>query len=406
MNRVPLLAVEEARQRILSGAELTAIEPVDLLSADGRVLAERLVAQRTQPPFDVSAMDGFAVRTADVATLLASLRLIGEAAAGHRYDGSVGEGEAVRIFTGAPVPPGADAIVIQENTEFDDTTVRIVAGTPEAGHIRPTGFDFTEGQTFFQPAHRLNARDITLAAALGHARLPVRRKPTVALIATGDELVLPGEPTGPDQIVCSNPFGIAAMIQRAGGQPNFIGIARDDRADLTAKVESAKGADILTFIGGASVGDHDLVGPVLESLGMRLDFWRIGMRPGKPLMHGRLGDHHVLGLPGNPVSSMITTRIFLVPLVQAMLGLTEEIAADASREAHLGIDLGANGPREHYMRAVSAARPDGTLAVTPVRSQDSSLLAPLSQADTLIVRPPNDPAKSAGDLVRILPLDF
>jgi molybdopterin molybdotransferase len=406
MTRVPLLAVEDARRRILAGAQLTATEPVDLLSADGRVLAEPLTAQRTQPPFDVSAMDGFAVRHADIADLPATLRLIGESAAGHRYDGAVNEGEAVRIFTGAPVPQGADAIVIQENTEFDADTVRILEGTPERGHIRITGFDFTAGQTFFAPAHRLNARDITLAAALGHARLNVRRKPTIALIATGDELVLPGEPTGPDQIICSNPFGLAAMVHRAGGQPKFIGIARDDRADLAAKVESAKGADILTFIGGASVGDHDLVGPVLEDLGMRLDFWRVGMRPGKPLMYGRLGDHHILGLPGNPVSSMITTRIFLVPLIQAMLGLTDEIAADAGREAHLTIDLAPNGPREHYMRAISEVAHDGTLTVTPVRSQDSSLLTPLSEADLLIVRPANDPAKASGDKVKILPLDF
>jgi len=406
MPTAPLLSVADARARILAEAEPTAPESVDLIEADGRVLAAPLTAARTQPPFDASAMDGFAVRSADIATLPATLRLIGESAAGHGFRGRVATGEAVRIFTGAPVPAGANAIVIQENTTFDATTVRILEGTPEAGHIRPTGFDFRQGQSFFAPGHQLNSRDITLAAALGHATLPVHRRPSVAIVATGDELVLPGEPTGPDQIVCSNPFGVAAMVRRAGGAPTFLGIARDDRTHLAATVDLGRDADILVFIGGASVGDHDLVGPVLGDLGMKLDFWRIGMRPGKPLMYGRLRHHHVLGLPGNPVSSMITTRIFLVPLIQAMLGRNDVVAADARREAHLTVDLGRNGPREHYMRAISETRPDGTVTVTPVRSQDSSLLTPLSEADTLIVRPADDPPRAPGKAVHILPLDF
>ena len=406
MPNAPLLSVADALARILAGADPMETEAVGLLDADGRVLAGPWTARRTQPPFDVSAMDGFAIRAADAATLPAELRIIGEAAAGHGFRGAVAPGEAVRIFTGAPVPEGADAIVIQENTEFDGVTVRIAEGTPEAGHIRPTGFDFREGQSFFAAGHLLNSRDITLAAALGHASLDVHRRPRVAIVATGDELVLPGEPTGPDQIVCSNPYGVAAMVRRAGGDPVFLGIARDDRAHLAETVARGRDADVLVFIGGASVGDHDLVGPVLQDLGMALDFWRIGMRPGKPLMYGRLAHHHVLGLPGNPVSSMITTRIFLVPLLQALLGRKGIGAADAGRQAHLAVDLGPNGPREHYMRAVSRTGPDGTLTVTPVRSQDSSLLSLLAEADMLVVRPPNDPPRKTGDTVTVLPLDF
>lgn len=401
---IPLLAVPDARARILAEAEPTKSEPVALWDADDRVLAEPLAALRTQPPFDVSAMDGFAVRLTDVSALPATLTVIGEAAAGHGFQGEVGTGQAVRIFTGAPVPAGADAIVIQENTKHDGTTVRVIEGTPEAGHIRPSGFDFQDGQQLLSAPRRLNARDITLAAAMGHAELPVRKRPRVALLATGDELVLPGEPTGPDQIVCSNPFGIASIVRNAGGEPVFLGIAKDDRADLTAKLESAADCDITVAIGGASVGDHDLVGPVLQDLGMRLDFWRIGMRPGKPLMYGRLAQRHILGLPGNPVSSMICARIFLVPLIHALLGL--DTSADVPRDVRAGTAMTANGPREHYMRAVLTSTADGQASVTPVRSQDSSLLSPLAEANALIVRPPHDPAKEAGDTVRVLPLDF
>lgn len=400
----PLLTVAEARAAILAQAAPTAIRPIPLWDADDRILAEPLAATRTQPPFDVSAMDGFAVRTGDVADLPATLKLIGEAAAGHRFDGSVEPGEAVRIFTGAPVPSGADAIVIQENTEHDATQVIVKEGAPEAGHIRPRGFDFADGQSLLTAPRRLNARDITLAAAMGHATLPVRQRPRVALLATGDELVLPGEPTGPDQIVCSNPYGIASIVRRAGGEPIFLGIAKDDRDTLAAKLKESHDCDVTVAIGGASVGDHDLVGPVLKDLGMSLDFWRIAMRPGKPLMYGRLGARHVLGLPGNPVSSMICARIFLVPLIRALLGLAAD--TDTMHDAIAGSAMTANGPREHYMRATLVTGPEGNLVATPVRSQDSSLLSPLAEADALIVRPPNDAAISAGGPVQVLPLDF
>ena len=400
----PLLSVADARAAILDNAEPTPIEPVTLWDADDRILAKPLAATRTQPPFDLSAMDGFAVCASDVAKLPATLELIGESAAGHGFGGTLRPGQAVRIFTGAPIPQGADAIVIQENTEHDAARVTVTDGKPDPGHVRPRGFDFTEGQQLITAPRRLNARDITLAAAMGHATLPVRKRPRLALLATGDELVLPGQKTGPDQIVCSNPFGIASIVRRAGGEPVFLGIAKDDRAQLAAKLDEGRDCDVTVAIGGASVGDHDLVGPVLQELGMSLDFWRIAMRPGKPLMYGRLGARHVLGLPGNPVSSMICARIFVVPLIQALLGL--DVTADTPRDAIAGTTMAANGPREHYMRATLVHAANGTLIATPVRSQDSSLLTPLAEADTLIVRPPNDPAKAEGDAIKILPLDF
>ena len=399
-----LLSVDEARTRILADAVATETETVELLAADRRVLAEDLEALRTQPPFDVSAMDGYAVRAEDISSFPSRLRVIGEAAAGHGFHQEVGRGQAVRIFTGAPVPAGTDAIVIQEDTARDGDEVSINECVPEAGHIRARGFDFQEGQSLIPAGTVLTSRDITLAAAMGHASLNVHRKPTVGLIATGDELVLPGQPTGPDQIVCSNPFGIAAIIERVGGQAHFLGIAKDDRADLTALCERGREMDVLVTIGGASVGDHDIVAPVLQEMGMSLDFWRIAMRPGKPLMFGRLDQTFVIGLPGNPVSSLICTWIFIVPLVLRMLGRRD--TALPSMSARLSVPVTANGPREHYMRGVARTESDGTLSVSPVRSQDSSLLSPLAEADVLIVRPPLDPAREAGDHVVVTRIDF
>jgi molybdopterin molybdotransferase len=350
-------------------------------------------------------MDGYAVRAADLASLPASLRLTGEAAAGAGFTGTLGEGEAVRIFTGAPVPAGADTIVIQEDTTRSGDTVTVSAGTrPDPEHIRPRGGDFREGQALIPAGRRLTPRDIVLAAAMGHASLAVRRRPVVAILATGNELVPPGTQPGPDQILCSNTFGIAAMLRAAGAEPRLLGIARDTAESLEQHLARARGADILVTVGGASVGDHDLVGPVLKARGMALDFWKIAMRPGKPLMYGRLGDQHVLGLPGNPVSSMICSRLFAVPLVRRLLGLS----ADAERplEAVAAAPLEANGPRAHYMRATSTRGVDGRLEVTPVPNQDSSLMAPLAAADCLIVRPIRAPALPAGSRVPVLPLDF
>ena len=402
---IPGLTVEAALARIVEGvAPLAGAETVGLIAAAGRILAEPLVARLTQPPFTASAMDGYAVRAADVAKLPAMLRVTGESAAGHGFAGALGPGDAVRIFTGAPVPDGADAIVIQENTRRDGDRVEITDGTLDPEFVRPMGGDFAAGATLLAAGRRLTARDVTLAAAMGYAALPVRRKPVVAILATGDELVLPGETPSADQIVCSNTFGIAAMVAAAGATPHLLGIARDARESLDAHVDQAAGADILVTVGGASVGDHDLVAPVLEARGMALDFWKIAMRPGKPLMFGRLGAQRILGLPGNPVSSLVCTRLFLVPLVRALLGLAPE--PERTLTARTATALSANGPRAHYMRATSRPGADGGLEVAPVRSQDSSLLTPLAEADCLIVRPIRAPALDAGAMVPVLMLDF
>jgi molybdopterin molybdotransferase len=398
------LSVEDALARILDAVAPTQPELVAIDAAHRRTLAQPLAALLTQPPFDASAMDGYAVRAADVAKLPATLAVIGEAAAGHPFSGSAGAGQAVRIFTGAPLPAGTDAVVIQEDTARDGAKVTVREGRIDKGHVRHRGFDFREGETLLAAGRRIGPREVALAAAMGHGTLPVRRRPRVAILSTGDELVAPGERPGPGQIVSSNHLGVAALAEAAGAETSLLGIARDTREDLDAHFAKAQDADIIVTIGGASVGDHDLVAPVLEARGMALNFWNIAMRPGKPLMFGRLGRARVLGLPGNPVSSLICTRLFLVPLVRALLGAP---AADAGAvQARAGVSLEANGPRQHYMRATSTPGSDGLAVVTPVRSQDSSLLAPLAEADCLLVRPMHAPALSAGSLVPILPLDF
>ena len=399
-----LLSVDDALALILKDAAPTGTETVGLLEAPGRVLASPLAATLTQPPFNASAMDGYAVRAVDAARVPARLTVIGEAAAGHGFAGSVGAGQAVRIFTGAPVPPGADAIVIQEDTDRDGAVVIIKEAAQAKAHIRTRGFDFNEGQPLISPGTRLSTRHITLAAAMGHARLPVRRRPIVAILATGDELVEPGTRPGPDQIVCSNTYGIATMVEGAGGAARILPIARDTRAEIERSIASAAGADVLVTIGGASVGDHDLVAPALGARGISLDFWKIAMRPGKPLMFGRNGPQRILGLPGNPVSSLICGRVFLVPLIARLLG-----RADTTRDtirARVAVPLEANGIRQHYMRAFLETTADGHSAVRPVRSQDSSLLSPLAQAGALIVRPANAPAVATGTEIDVLPIDF
>lgn len=399
-----LLSVEEALARILEGVTPTAPEQVAIAAAQGRVLAEPVRSLLTQPPFDASAMDGYAVRKADIAKLPAMLTMIGEAAAGHPFAGRVGAGECVRIFTGAPVPPGADAIVIQEDTDRDGARVVLRDGKPEADHIRRMGIDFHVGDTVLAAGRRMGARELSLVAATGHAGVAVRRKPRVAVLSTGDELVPPGATPGPGQIVASNHLGVAAMAEAAGASAQQLGIARDTRADLDAHLAKAQGADVLVTIGGASVGDHDLVAPALGERGMALSFWKIAMRPGKPLMFGRLGGTRVLGLPGNPVSSLICARIFVVPLIRALLGQPAENGHGL--QGRLAVPLEANGPRQHYMRATTQASADGLPMVTPVRSQDSSLLSPLAEADCLLIRPAGAPAAAPGTLVEILPLDF
>lgn len=399
------LTVAEALARIVDGVTPTEAETVPLEHAAGRVLAAPVAATLTQPPFNASAMDGYAVRAGDVATLPATLEVIGESAAGHGFGKHVDVGQAVRIFTGAPVPTGADAIIIQENTTRDGDRVTVTGGTPDPNHIRPRGLDFADGATLLNTGDTLNARTMTLAAAMGHANLSVRRKPRIAIIATGDELVMPGQPVGPDSIVCSNPFGIAAMANAAGGEARFIGIAGDTKDSLRAAIQKAHSDDILITIGGASVGDHDLVAPALEAEGMALDFWRIKMRPGKPLLFGRLSAQRILGLPGNPTSSLICARIFLLPLIAALLG-RNPFAQSEGEPARLAEALPANGPRAHYMRGVirDAATSPPTVAALP--NQDSSMLTPLAEAQCLIIRESHAPQADANDKVVMLKLDF
>ena len=399
------LSVAEALERVLADVAAIPAETVPIGQAMGRILAEPIVARLTQPPFNASAMDGYAVQSADLSVLPMRLSVVGQSAAGHPFPGRLEAGQAVRIFTGAPVPEGADTVVIQENTDAADGAVIIREGKTDLGlNIRPRGGDFSESDELLKAGRRLGARELTLAAAGGHGELNVRRRPVVAILATGDELVQPGKMPATGQIVCSNPLGVAALAAQAGAETRLLGIAKDTRESLAAHIEAARDADILITIGGASVGDHDLVGPVLEELGMSLAFWKIDMRPGKPLLFGRLGAQRVMGLPGNPVSALICARVFLVPLIREMLGLPRVEAAAVT--AHLTEAVEANGPRQHYMRAILGRGEDGSHIVRPTRSQDSSLVRTLSDANALLVRPPNAPALEAGTQVPVLLLDF
>jgi molybdopterin molybdotransferase len=397
-----LLSVADALDRVTAGLVPLEGESVAVLSADGRVLAEDVKAKLTQPPFAASAMDGYAVRSADVAALPVTLRVTGRSAAGAGFSGRVSAGEAVRIFTGAPVPEGADLIVIQEDTEERPGAVTIRTATGGA-HIRPRGQDFVEGETLLTAGTRLGARELMLAAAMNHAELPVRRKPRVAILATGNEVVPPGSELAADQIASSVPAGLSALIAHHGGEAMPLGIAKDEPESIMTLARAGSAADILVTIGGASVGEHDLVAAALKAEGLELDFWKIAMRPGKPLLFGRIGKQRVLGLPGNPVSALVCAQVFLLPMLGKLLGLAER--GDREGAALLGEALPANGARQHYMRAASEWREDGRRIVTPLPSQDSSLVAALARADCLIVRTPDAPELPAGAEVRILPLD-
>ncbi len=402
-----LIPVEEALARVLaSAAAPLGWERVALEEAFGRVLADDVVALRTQPPFINSAMDGYALRAADTASPPVSLRVIGEAAAGRAFDGEVGAGEAARIFTGAPVPRGADAVVIQEEAQREGDRIALSVPATVGDNLRPAGLDFAEGELLLPAGRRLTPRDVALAAAANHVALPVRRSARVAILATGDELVAPGETLGPSQIVASNNFTVAGIVEACGGVPIDLGIAGDDLSALDAAIHEALDAeaDVFVTLGGASVGDHDLVQKALIAAGMELGFWKIAMRPGKPLMHGRLGDLIVLGLPGNPTSSTICAILFLRPLIMALHG-EPEAGADPTQVARLALDMNANGPRQDYARSALARDADGVLIATPAKAQDSSLVKVMAGADGLIIRPPHASPAKAGDPCRVIAFD-
>lgn len=396
-----LMPVADALARVLAAAEALPVETVPLDEAFGRVLASDLAALRTQPPDDLSAMDGYAVRAADVANVPATLRVIGEVAAGHPFDGEVKPGEAARIFTGGVMPVGSDTVVIQENTTSAGDTVTVQKPVAKGRNVRRKGIDFTQGAVLLRKGQRLSDRDVMLAAAMNHARLPVHRRPKVAVLATGDELVPPGSTPKPGEIVYSNGYAIIALARTAGAEVNDLGIARDKVEDIAAAVRKARasGANILVTSGGASVGEHDLVQRALETEGLDLSFWRVALRPGRPMMHGRLGAMHVLGVPGNPVSAYVCAFLFLVPLIAHLSGRRD--VERAPQAARLGCDLPANDERADYLRAVLTPGPDGPLA-TPLPAQDSSLMAPLAKASCLLIREPNAPAASSGSPCVIL----
>jgi molybdopterin molybdotransferase len=399
-----LLPVEEARDRILKGVKPLTAEPVALDKALGRVLARPVKALRDQPPFEGSAMDGYAVIAADVTETPAALTLIGTSAAGRGFRGKVSPGQCVRIFTGAPMPKGADAVVIQENVEVRGTSlISVLQPVKPEQNVRGAGLDFRRGDALLPSGQRINARDIGLAAAANAAKLMVRRRPVVAIIATGDELVLPGVKPGADQIVSSNSHAIAAMAQHLGADVINFGIVPDNLKATERAIGRAAKADILLTTGGASVGDHDYVQEALRNSGVKIDFWKIAMRPGKPFMYGRAKGQHVLGLPGNPVSALVCARLFLKPLLEALLGLppSEEL-----EEARLGAPMKANDSRQDYVRATLLVAPDGSRTVTPFARQDSSMQRTFRLADALIVRPPHAPAASQHDVVRFIRLDF
>ena len=402
-----MISVAEALARVLASApKPVGSESVTIEAALGRTFASDLRALRTQPPFANSAMDGYALRAADIAHVPARLNVIGESAAGRAFAGTVGANEAVRIFTGAPMPAGADSVLIQENAERDGDF--LIARTSEAPrrNVRDAGIDFIGGELLLPAGRCLRPRDLALAAAANHPTLAVRRRPRVAVLATGDELVRPGEALGPSQIVASNNYAIAGIVTACGGEPVDLGIASDEMDALARSFRRAQEieADVLVTLGGASVGDYDLVQRALVDAGLELGFWRIAMRPGKPLMQGRLGDMRVLGLPGNPVSAIVCATLFLAPLLRAMVG-DPAAGADVSEAALFGTDVGPNDVRQDYLRATLRREADGALLASPFTSQDSSLVKLLAQAQCLVIRPPHAPAAKRGDACRIIRLD-
>lgn len=392
-----MLTVNEALARILALMQPVGTETIPLQEAAGRVLAADAIANRTQPPFAASAMDGYAVIAADLKTG-AKLTVIGEAAAGKRFTGSLCSGQAVRIFTGAPVPEGADHILIQEDTERTENTITLKENRDQTPYIRPAGGDFVAGATLSAPK-RLTSSDIALLAAMNVPQITVRKRPIIGLIPTGNELVMPGDTPGPDQIISSNNFGLKAMLEACGGTARLLPIASDTAQSLAQVFDLARDCDLTITLGGASVGDHDLVQGTAESQGMDLAFYKVAMRPGKPLMAGMLNGQPLIGLPGNPVSSMVCGHIFIRPALDALLGLPAN--ALPRKTAELTKTLPQNGPREHYMRAIAQ---NGQ--VEAFARQDSSLLSVLQSSNALIVRDPKAPALEPGATVKIIETEF
>jgi molybdopterin molybdotransferase len=398
-----LLSVAEALRRVLAEAKpLPAVE-TPLNDAHGLVLVRDLAALRTQPPAANSAMDGYAVQASDVAKAPVSLKVIGEVAAGHPFDGAVGAGEAARIFTGGVMPNGADTVVIQEHTTRDGDKVTVQKPVAKARNVRNAGIDFSQGDPLLAKGRRLTDRDLMLAAAMNYPKLTVHRRPKVAVLGTGDELVPPGSPIKPGQIVYSNGFALLALARSEGAEPIDLGVVGDSVEDIVAAIRKARdaGADVLVTTGGASVGDHDLVQKALAAVGLSLSFWRIALRPGRPTMHGKLGAMQVLGLPGNPVSSYVCAFLFLVPLIRTLMGRSD--IEQVPSQAILGRDMPENDERQDYLRATLVDGPEGPI-VTPLPAQDSSLMAPLAKADCLLIRPPHAPAAPAGSRCVILKL--
>jgi molybdopterin molybdotransferase len=396
-----VISVEEALSRLLAPLEKLPIEQISIVDGLGRVLAEDLAARRTQPPFAVSAMDGYAARAEDLATVPVELRIVAEVPAGAGFGGHVGPGEAARIFTGAPMPAGTDTIVIQEDTQREGDRVQVLEGAARGRYVRREGLDFSEGDVLLRAGQRLTARDVGLAAAMNRPWLFVHRRPRVGILSTGDEIVMPGDPIGPHQIVSSNSLSLSAFVAACGGIPVSVGNAPDDPAALRQVAAATRGVDLLVTTGGASVGEHDLVRDVLGADGLELDFWQIAMRPGKPLMVGRYRGTPMVGLPGNPVSTLVCALLFLRPALERLSGAAS--VEEAAPTARLGTALPKNDRRQDYLRSRLARAADGTLEVFPFGVQDSSMMRLLSEADCLVVRPPHAPAIAADATVPIVP---
>ncbi len=402
--KAPLISVADALGRVLTAASPVEAEMIAVADAHGRTLAEPVAAGRTQPPFVNSAMDGYALRAADAVAPGTRLRVVGQAAAGRAMTGRLGPGEAARIFTGAPLPEGADTVAIQEEAERDGDFVTLHMAAGIADNVRQIGLDFRVGEPLLPAGRRLSPRDVALVAAANQPQVLVRRRPRVAVLSNGDELRAPGEPLGPAEIVASNHLFISGLAQAQGAEVVDLGVVPDRPEALAAAIAAARDAraDVLVTLGGASVGEYDLVQKALVQAGMELGFWRIAMRPGKPLMFGRLGSMLALGLPGNPSSSAVCGLLFLRPLIRALLG-DPNAGAEPSEPARMGADLPANGARQDYLRASLALDGDGWLA-TPLPQQDSSLVRTLAQADALLVRAPHAPPARKGDACRVLRL--